>query len=145
MNEPVEVNVLRIIDGLETLGPSMAAEPLAAAAARRHHDAHDRANQALAPRRRGPGGLLPSRRAAGHVSRQWLYTQPELRARIEQLRDRRPSASATVPDDQRARERSLRQRNETLLADNRRLRAENQTLRDEPAVLYGELRARDER
>jgi hypothetical protein len=40
---------------------------------------------------------------------------------------------------------SLRQRNETLLADNRRLRDENQTLRDELAVLYGQLRARDER
>ena len=67
------------------------------------------------------------------------------RAGIEQLRGRRSSATATVPDDQRARERSLRQRNETLLADNRRRRAENQTLREELAVLYGQLRARDER
>lgn len=50
-----------------------------------------------------------------------------------------------VPDEQRARERSPRQRNETLLADNRRLRTENQTLRDELAVLYGQLRTRDER
>src|SRR4051794_9791491 len=42
MNEPVEGNPLRIIDGLETLErPKMAAEPLAAAAARRHHDAHE--------------------------------------------------------------------------------------------------------
>ena len=83
-------------------------------------------------------------RKARRVSRQWLYTQPELRARIEQLRDRRPTASATVPHDQRARERSLCQCNETLLVDNRR-RAENQTLRAELAVLYGQLRARDER
>ncbi|WCB91575.1 hypothetical protein DSM104299_00246 [Baekduia alba] len=67
----------------------------------------------------------------GRVSRQRLYTQPELRAGIEQIRDRQPSAVARVPDEQRARERSLRQGNETLLADNRRLRAENQTLRDE--------------
>jgi len=74
-----------------------------------------------------------------------VYTQPELRARIEQLRGRQPSTTtATVPDDQRARQRSLRQRNETRLVDNRRLRVGNQTLRDELAVLYGQLRARAE-
>lgn len=125
----------------------MAAEPLAASAARRHQDAHDRAIEALAAL--DADGLTVSfqgvARRAG-VSRQWLYTQPELRARIEQLRARRPRATAaTVPDGQRARERSLRQRNETLLVDNRRLRAENQTLRDELAVRYGQLRAHDER
>ncbi len=124
----------------------MAAESLAAAAARRHQDAHARATEALAAL--NADGQAVSFQAVAQragVSRQWLYTQPELRARIEQLRDRRPSGSATVPDDQRARERSLRQRNETLLADNRRLRAETQTLRDELAVLYGQLRASDER
>jgi uncharacterized protein DUF6262 len=125
----------------------VAAEPLAAAAALRHQDAHHRATQALATL--DAEGLTVSFQAVARragVSRQWLYTQPELRARIEQLRDHHPNASAaTVPDEQRARERSLRQRNETLLADNRRLRAENQTLRDELAVLYGQLRARDER
>lgn len=126
--------------------PAMAAETLARAAARRHEDAHDRAIGALGAL--DADGLAVSFQAVARragVSRQWLYTQPGLRARIEQLRNRRPSASATVPDDQRARERSLRQRNETLLADNRRLRSENQTLRDELAVLYGQLRARDER
>lgn len=124
----------------------MAVEPLAAAAARRHQDAHERANQGLAAL--DADGLAISFQAVARragVSRQWLYTQPELRARIEQLRDRQPSAAATVPDEQRARERSLRQRNETLLADNRRLRTENQTLHDELAVLYGQLRTRDER
>ena len=122
------------------------AEPLAVAAARRHDETLRRALDALAAL--DADGLAVSFQAVARragVSRQWLYTQPELRARIEQLRGRRPSATPTaVPDDQRARERSLRQRNETLLVDNRRLRAENQTLRDELAVLYGQLRARDE-
>ena len=69
-----------------------------------------------------------------------------MRARIEQLQDRGPSATtAVVPDEQRARERSLRQRKDTLLADNRRLRADNQALRDELAIFYGQLRARDQR
>jgi len=125
----------------------MAAEPLAAAATRRHDETLRRALDALAAL--DADGLAVSFQAVARradVSRQWLYTQPELRARIEQLRCRRPSATpAAVPDDQRARERSLRQRNETLLVDNRRLRAENQTLRDELAVLYGQLRAGDER
>ena len=119
----------------------MAAEPLAAAAVRRHDETLRRALDA--------DGLAVSFQAVARragVSRQWLYAQPELRARIEQLRDRQPgTTAATVPDAQRARERSLRQRNETLLVDNRRLRAENHTLRDELAVLYGQLRASDKR
>jgi hypothetical protein len=125
----------------------MAAEPLAAAAGRRHHDALERAVRALVALE--ADGMAVSFQAVARragVSRQWLYTQPELRARIEQVRDRQTNATAArVPDEQRTRERSLRQRNETLLTDNRRLRTENQTLRDELAVLYGQLRARDER
>jgi Family of unknown function (DUF6262) len=125
----------------------MATDPLVDAAARRHEDAHARAIAALAAL--GADGSAISFQAVARragVSRQWLYTQPELRARIEQLRARRPAApAAAVPDAQRAREQSLRQRNETLLADNRRLRAENQALREELAILYGRQRARDER
>jgi hypothetical protein len=123
----------------------MAADPLAAAAARRHQDAHDRATDALAALEAG-GEAISFKAVAlrAGVSRQWLYTQPGLRARIEELRER-PAGPASVPDDQRAREGSLRRRNETLLADNRRLREENQTLREELAILYGRLRADDER
>jgi hypothetical protein len=125
----------------------VAADRLAAAAERRHRDAHVRAVDALTAL--DAAGVRVSFQAVARragVSRQWLYTQPELRARIEQLRNRQPTTSPNVvPDSERARERSLRQRNETLLADNRRLRAENQTLRDELAILYGQLRDRDER
>ena len=124
----------------------MAADPLAAAAERRHQDAHVRAVDALtALDAEGARVSFQAVARRAGVSRQWLYTQSELRARIEQLRAQPNASVPAVPDGERARERSLRQRNETLLADNRRLRAENQTLRDELAVLYGQLRARDER
>ncbi len=77
--------------------PSMAAEPLAAAArAPPPRRARPREPGAGRTRRRRPGGFLPSRRAAGHVSRPWLDAQPELRGRIDQLRDRRPSASTKL-------------------------------------------------
>ncbi|WP_433207073.1 DUF6262 family protein [Nocardia sp. CA-107356] len=46
------------------------------------------------------------------VSRSWLYSQPDLRAEIERLRDRRNPASPDrqVPDRQHASDASLRQR-----------------------------------
>jgi hypothetical protein len=114
--------------------------PLAAAAARKHSAALDRAAGAL--RGLDASGQTISfqalARAAG-VSRQWLYTQPELRAEIERLRDRRPTAGG-VPGAQRASEASLRQRNTALLEENARLRAENTQLKDELALVYGEQR-----
>jgi len=51
------------------------------------------------------------------VSRQWLYRQPELRARIERLRER-PSGA---PIRERTSEASLRQRLRTVLDDNQTL------------------------
>lgn len=74
------------------------------------------------------------------VSRQWLYTQPTLRAQIEQLRDRAPEKVNGIPARQRATEASLRQRLETLRAENQRLREENQSLKTELAVAYGQQR-----
>lgn len=78
-------------------------------------------------------------RCAG-VSRQWLYTQPALRAQIEQLRDRAPAGTGGVPARQRATEASLRQRLETLREENQRLRKENQGLKAELAIAYGQQR-----
>jgi hypothetical protein len=74
------------------------------------------------------------------VSRQWLYTQPSLRAEIEQLRDRAPASTTPVPTRQRATEASLRQRLESLRAENQRLREENQSLKNELAIAYGQQR-----
>jgi hypothetical protein len=80
---------------------------------------------------------LPAR--AG-VSRQWLYTQPALRAEIERLRDRPPAAVGGIPARQRATEASLRQRLEALRAENQRLREENTSLKTELAIAYGQQR-----
>jgi transposase-like protein len=78
-------------------------------------------------------------RRAG-VSRQWLYTQPALRAQIERLRDRAPAAANGVPTRQRATEASLRQRLEMLRGENQRLREENASLKTELAIAYGQQR-----
>ena len=68
------------------------------------------------------------------------YTQPELRAQIEQLGDRAPTRTDAVPARQRATEASLRQHIETLRAENQRLREENASLKAELAIAYGQQR-----
>lgn len=121
--------------------PPEDATPLAAAAARKHHVALERAGGAL--RDLDASGQAINfqavARAAG-VSRQWLYQQPELRAEIERLRDRQPRRADGIPAAQRASEASLRQRNRALLDENQRLRTENAQLKDELALAYGEQR-----
>jgi hypothetical protein len=80
-------------------------------------------------------------RAAG-VSRQWLYTQPELRAEIEQLRAAHDElGTRPVPARERSSDNSLRHRNRALLDENQRLRTEIAALRHELAVALGDLRA----
>lgn len=76
-------------------------------------------------------------RRAG-VSRQWLYGQPELRAQIEELRQRTRQG---VPARERSSEASLHQRLRTVLDDNRALREENRDLKHELALAYGDRRA----
>jgi hypothetical protein len=77
-----------------------------------------------------------------NVSRSWLYAQPDLRAEVERLRDRRnPSPTdQRVPDRQRASEASLRQRLEVMTERNRQLQIENRQLRVALAVALGEQR-----
>ncbi len=77
-----------------------------------------------------------ARRAA--VSRQWLYRQPDLRAQIEELRQRPRQG---VPARERSSEASLQQRLRGLLEENRALREENRDLKHELALAYGEQRA----
>jgi hypothetical protein len=101
-----------------------------AAAYRRSQEAQQRAAAAL--RRMATAGLPVSfdtvAREAG-VSRSWLYTQPQLRAEIERLRQRQRSSRRIVPEPQRASDASVRtrltvahERVRELQADNRRLR-----------------------
>ncbi|MCK1818846.1 DUF6262 family protein [Streptomyces sp. XM83C] len=81
-------------------------------------------------------------REAG-VSRSWLYTQPDLRAEIDRLRERHGPASSApqVPDQQRASDASLLRRLEAATARNRQLEAEVRELRDQLARVLGQQRA----
>jgi len=80
-------------------------------------------------------------REAG-VSRSWLYTQDDLRAEIEGIRQRRPAASpAPPPQRQRASDVSLLRRLEAATARVQRLEADNQQLRDAVARALGQRRA----
>jgi hypothetical protein len=117
-------------------------EPLNQAAAARHQRTIERAERALRDLDREGAAISfqgIARRAG--VSRQWLYTQPALRAEIEQLRDRGPSRADGVPARQRATEASLRQRIESLRTENQRLREENANLKTELAIAYGRQRS----
>jgi Family of unknown function (DUF6262) len=115
---------------------------LNAVAKRKHDRAHERAHAALRDldQRGKPITFQAVARHAG-VSRQWLYTQPQLRAHIERLRARQAPAASRVPDAERAREASLRQRNTTLLTENHRLRDQIAELKAELAIAYGQRRA----
>jgi Family of unknown function (DUF6262) len=76
-----------------------------------------------------------------HVSRSWLYAQPDLRAEVERLRDqRRPRSQQRIPDRQRATEASLRSRLELATERARQLEADNRRLRDALAEALGERR-----
>ena len=124
----------------------MAAEPLTHAAAARHRRAVERAEHALRELdREGAAISFQSVAQRAGVSRQWLYTQPALRAEIEWLRERRPTRSDGVPARQRATEASLRQRLDTLRAENQRLREENTSLKTELAIAYGQQRCAERR
>jgi Family of unknown function (DUF6262) len=120
----------------------MSPEPLRAAAERRSEDAVARAGAALAElARRGEQVTFQAVAREARVSRQWLYTHPELRAEIERVRATHAGRTgARVPHPERASEASLRQRVESLLDENRRLRQHNAELREELALAYGRQR-----
>ena len=85
----------------------MPAEPgaaLAESARRRHQNTIDKARRALRAAEASGEPVTYANIAAGAgVSRSWLYTQPEIRAAIERLRDDNGrSAAAPVPTRQRA-------------------------------------------
>lgn len=75
------------------------------------------------------------------VSRSWLYTEPDIRAEVERLRDAtRRTTTTQVPVSQRASDASLRARLEAVLERNRKLTEENQRLRRQLAQALGEGR-----
>lgn len=75
------------------------------------------------------------------VSRSWLYSQPDIRNEIQQLRDTaRRAPSSQVPAGQRASDPSLRQRLQAACERNRQLTEENRRLRRQLAEALGQLR-----
>lgn len=76
------------------------------------------------------------------VSRSWLYTQPDIRAEVERLRDLgRRAPDTAVPARQRSTDASLLRRLEAANGRNRELAADNQRLRHQLAQALGQRRA----
>jgi small-conductance mechanosensitive channel len=79
---------------------------------------------------------------AGGVSRSWLYSQPDIRADIERLRNATQQApSPPIPASQRASDPSLRQRLAEATERNRQLTQDNARLRRQLAHALGDQRA----
>lgn len=116
---------------------------LITAARRRSETARRKAAAAL--RRMDASGTAVSFEAVAteaRVSRSWLYTQPELRAEIDRLRQRHsPRPEPTIRPRQRASEASLLRRLEVASERIRDLQAENARLRAALAESLGTNRA----
>jgi hypothetical protein len=123
--------------------PPEAPAPLAAAAARRHQLTRARAIQALRELdRAGSPVTFASVAGAAGISRSWLYTQPDIRDQIRQLRGTRsPSPASAIPASQRATDTSLRARLTTSLQRNQQLADENARLRRQLARALGDHRS----
>lgn len=116
---------------------------LVAAAQRRHELTRSKAVQALRElERAGDPVTFESVAAAASVSRSWLYTQPDLKAEIQRLRETaRKTPTSPVPASQKATDASLLRRLETANQRNRELAEENQRLRRQLARALGDQRA----
>jgi hypothetical protein len=123
--------------------PETSAAPLVTAARKRHELTRSKAIQALREldRTGAPVSFEGVARRAG-VSRSWLYSQPDIRAEIERLRDATGrSPSPPIPAAQRSSDASLHARLEAALERNRQLTEENQRLRRQLAHALGDQRA----
>jgi Family of unknown function (DUF6262) len=116
---------------------------IVAAAQRRHEYTRAKAIQALRTLdAEGRPVTFEAVAKQASISRSWLYTQPDLRAEIEQLRAAHRGAPATqVPARQRASSASLLRRLEAANARIRHLAEENRRLRGQLALALGERRA----
>jgi hypothetical protein len=120
-----------------------AATHLAAAARQRHELARAKAIRALRELdRAGTATTFEAVARAASVSRSWLYTQPDIRAEIQRLRDAtRRAPSPSIPATQRATAESLLRRLETANERIRQLTEDNQRLRRQLAQALGDQRA----
>ncbi|QIS23368.1 DUF6262 family protein [Nocardia terpenica] len=107
----------------------------------RHEQTLQRANQAITELADAGEPITVSHVAQrASVSRSWIYTQPELQQRIQQLQHQHAHAETAHGSATRATDESLRQR--LAIAHQRigELRTENQQLRDALAHAHGQLR-----
>ena len=123
--------------------PDPAPAPLTAAAARRHQLTRAKAIQALRElHRAGTPITFTAVATAAGISRSWLYTQPDIRGQIQQLRGPATSTpAAAIPAAQRATDASLRARLTVALERNRLLAEENTRLRRQLARALGDQRS----
>ena len=111
------------------------------AAATRSARAAERARRALVELdKRGQAITFAGVAAHANVSRQFLYSDADLRAEIERLRGEHRPAPARPPSREHASNGSIRTRLRAALDDNKRLRHEISELRDELAITHGHAR-----
>ena len=116
---------------------------LTAHARRRAEQTTLKAQEALAAMSARGDGVTVARLAQNAaVSRSWIYTQPELCERIEQLRHAAPSRPTGSAAASRASLESLKRRLELAHERISQLRDENQQLRRSVDRLHGQLRDR---
>jgi len=118
-------------------------ERLAANARRRSEQTLRKAQDAItAMAARGDAITVASLAKNAQVSRSWIYTQPELRERIEQLRQAAPARPPRSAAASRASLDSLKKRLQLAHQRVGQLREQNQQLRREVELLHGQLRDR---
>ncbi len=120
----------------------MRPDALAAATARRHELTRAKAIQALRELdRAGAPVTFASVASAAGISRSWLYTQPDLRSEIQELRNAAAPSGPALPARQRASDPSLRARLAVALERNHQLAGENARLRRQLARALGDQRS----
>jgi hypothetical protein len=115
---------------------------LITAAQRRHERTRAKAIRALRELDQA-GSTVTFEAVARHaeVSRSWLYTQPDIKDQIQQLRElANRTPSAPVPSRQRSTDSSILHRLAIANERNRQLTEENQRLRRQLEQALGQLR-----
>ena len=119
-----------------------ATDRLTAAARRRHEQTLARARTALRQfETTGEPVTYAKIAAAANVSRAWLYSQPDVRAAVERLRDiNNRSTRVALPTRQRTSETSLIRRLEAAHRRHQDLTRQVTELREQLAAAHGALR-----
>ena len=115
-------------------------------ARRRHQETLARAERAIGELRQANKPItFPNVSQAAGVSISWLYKQPEIRERIQHLRDQQRKRRGAQPPQVLRSDATDASRDAIIAAlkeQIKELRAENQELRKQLEVVYGQLRQR---